>query len=115
MRSSDSNVIEVVDNTYKTLERIQTQLPAGMTAKVVVDSSKGIRGSIRDVARTIIEGAILAVLIVLLFLRFIPFYRYYRIDPTNRPTRHTHLYLGIWLYHQHDDLTGALAQYWLID
>ncbi|MDM1283509.1 efflux RND transporter permease subunit [Acinetobacter towneri] len=68
LRSSDSNVIEVVDNTYKTLERIQTQLPAGMTAKVVVDSSKGIRGSIRDVARTIIEGAILAVLIVLLFL-----------------------------------------------
>ncbi len=46
LRSSDSNMIEVVDNTYKTLERIQTQLPAGMTAKVVADSSKGIRGSI---------------------------------------------------------------------
>ncbi|HCW4119684.1 efflux RND transporter permease subunit, partial [Acinetobacter baumannii] len=36
--------------------------------KVVADSSKGIRASIKDVVRTIIEGAVLAVLIVLLFL-----------------------------------------------
>ena len=68
LRSSDSNVIEVVDNTRETLEDIKTQLPEGTTVEVVVDSSKGIRGSIKDVARTIIEGAILAVLIVLLFL-----------------------------------------------
>ena len=34
----------------------------------MVDSSKSIRGTIGDVARTIIEGAVLAVLIVLLFL-----------------------------------------------
>ena len=68
LRSSDSNVIEVVDNTRKTLSKIQQQLPKGTTAEIVVDSSKGIRGSIKDVARTIIEGAVLAVLIVLLFL-----------------------------------------------
>ncbi|WP_180064930.1 MULTISPECIES: efflux RND transporter permease subunit [unclassified Acinetobacter] len=68
LRSSDSNVIEVVDNTGKTLSKIQQQLPQGTTAEIVVDSSKGIRGSIKDVARTIIEGAVLAVLIVLLFL-----------------------------------------------
>ncbi|WP_180089109.1 efflux RND transporter permease subunit [Acinetobacter sp. YH12219] len=68
LRSSDSNVIEVVDNTRKTLSKIQQQLPQGTTAEIVVDSSKGIRGSIKDVARTIIEGAVLAVFIVLLFL-----------------------------------------------
>ena len=68
LRSSDSNVIEVVDHTRKTLAEIQQQLPKGTTAEIVVDSSKGIRGSIKDVARTIIEGAVLAVLIVLLFL-----------------------------------------------
>lgn len=39
-----------------------------MNYKVVADSSKGIRASIKDVVRTIIEGAVLAVLIVLLFL-----------------------------------------------
>ena len=68
LRSSDSNIIEVVDNTYNVLDKIQAQLPEGTTAKVVVDSSKSIRGSIDNVVRTIIEGAILAVLIVLLFL-----------------------------------------------
>ena len=68
LRSSDSNIIEVVDNTYKTLDNIQQQLPQGVTAKVVADSSKSIRGSISNVVRTIIEGAILAILIVLLFL-----------------------------------------------
>ncbi|NWK50137.1 efflux RND transporter permease subunit [Acinetobacter sp. SwsAc7] len=68
LRSSDSNVIDVVDGAYETLADIQKQLPEGTTAKVVVDSSKGIRNSITDVARTIIEGAALAVLIVLLFL-----------------------------------------------
>lgn len=47
LRSSDSNVIEVVDNTYKTLNDIKKQLPESITAKVVVDSSKGIRGSIK--------------------------------------------------------------------
>ena len=57
-----------VDGAYETLADIQKQLPEGTTAKVVVDSSKGIRNSITDVARTIIEGAALAVLIVLLFL-----------------------------------------------
>nr|WP_174506578.1 efflux RND transporter permease subunit [Acinetobacter sp. Marseille-Q1620] len=68
LRSSDSNVIQVVDNTYKVLDQIKQQLPEGMYLKVVVDSSKSIRGTIVDVARTILEGAILAVIIVLLFL-----------------------------------------------
>ncbi len=68
LRSSDSNVINVVDGTYKVLDEIKKQLPQGTQLKVVVDGSKSIRGTIKDVARTIIEGAILAVIIVLLFL-----------------------------------------------
>ncbi|EEY76127.1 efflux RND transporter permease subunit [Acinetobacter calcoaceticus] len=68
LKSSDANVIQVVDKTYQTLEKLKTQMPAGLNYKVVADSSKGIRASIKDVARTIIEGAALAVLIVLLFL-----------------------------------------------
>ncbi len=68
LRSSDANVMEVVDRTYKTLDTVKSQLPQGTSLKVVVDSSKSIRGSIADVARTIVEGAVLAVLIVLLFL-----------------------------------------------
>ncbi|WP_224992791.1 efflux RND transporter permease subunit [Acinetobacter pittii] len=68
LKSSDANVIKVVDQTYETLEKLKDQMPAGLNYKVVADSSKGIRASIKDVARTIIEGAALAVLIVLLFL-----------------------------------------------
>ena len=68
LKSSDANVIQVVDKTYQTLEKLKTQMPAGLNYKVVADSSKGIRASIKDVTRTIIEGAALAVLIVLLFL-----------------------------------------------
>lgn len=68
LKSSDANVINVVDQTYLTLEKLKDQMPAGLDYKVVADSSKGIRASIKDVVRTIIEGAALAVLIVLLFL-----------------------------------------------
>ncbi|CAM0602022.1 efflux RND transporter permease subunit [Acinetobacter baumannii] len=68
LKSSDANVIQVVDKTYQTLEKPKAQMPAGLNYKVVADSSKGIRASIKDVVRTIIEGAVLAVLIVLLFL-----------------------------------------------
>ncbi|MCU7698541.1 efflux RND transporter permease subunit [Acinetobacter sp. AYS6] len=68
LKSSDANVVQVVDKTYQTLEKLKTQMPAGLNYKVVADSSKGIRASIKDVTRTIIEGAALAVLIVLLFL-----------------------------------------------
>lgn len=68
LKSSDANVIQVVDKTYQTLKKLKAQMPAGLNYKVVADSSKGIRASIKDVVRTILEGAGLAVLIVLLFL-----------------------------------------------
>ncbi|MDQ9030429.1 efflux RND transporter permease subunit [Acinetobacter nosocomialis] len=68
LKSSDANVIQVVDKTYQTLEKLKAQMPAGLNYKVVANSSKGIRASIKDVVRTILEGAGLAVLIVLLFL-----------------------------------------------
>lgn len=67
-RNADANVIDVADQTNLVLQRIQQQLPKGTQLKVVVDNSKSIRASIKDVARTIVEGGILAVLIVLLFL-----------------------------------------------
>ena len=68
LRSADTNVINVVDGSYKVLDQIKTQLPEETSLQVVADSSKSIRATIKDVARTIIEGAVLAVIIVLLFL-----------------------------------------------
>ena len=51
LRSADANVVEVVDATYKTIAEIEQQLPAGTVAKVVVDNSKGIRASIKDIGQ----------------------------------------------------------------
>lgn len=68
LRNSDANVITVADALFKRFDTIKPQLPQGMSFTIVKDTSQGIRNSIKDVARTIIEGAALAVLIVLLFL-----------------------------------------------
>jgi len=68
IKMSDANVIDVVDKTQQRLAEIQATLPAGVTMTVVADSSKSIRGSLNNVVRTLIEGAILAVFIVWLFL-----------------------------------------------
>ncbi|MFW2176930.1 MULTISPECIES: efflux RND transporter permease subunit [unclassified Moraxella] len=68
VKTSDANVIDVVDNTKARLEEIKATLPTGVTMTVVADSAKSIRGSLNNVVRTLIEGAILAVFIVWLFL-----------------------------------------------
>jgi len=68
IKMSDANVIDVVDKTQQRLAEIQATLPSGVTMTVVADSSKSIRGSLNNVVRTLIEGAILAVFIVWLFL-----------------------------------------------
>lgn len=68
IKMSDANVIDVVDKTQQRLAEIQSTLPPGVTMTVVADSSKSIRGSLNNVLRTLIEGAILAVFIVWLFL-----------------------------------------------
>lgn len=68
IKTSDANVIDVVDSTKARLEQIKKTLPAGVTMTTVADSSKSIRGSLENVVRTLIEGAILAVFIVWLFL-----------------------------------------------
>ena len=68
IKMSDANVIDVVDKTQQRLAEIQSTLPSGVTMTVVADSSKSIRGSLNNVVRTLIEGAILAVFIVWLFL-----------------------------------------------
>ncbi|KAA8731865.1 efflux RND transporter permease subunit [Acinetobacter qingfengensis] len=68
LRNSDANIIQVVDALNSRFQQLDQQLPEGTKLSIVTDASQGIRGSIKDVSRTIIEGAILAVVIVLLFL-----------------------------------------------
>lgn len=68
LKTSEANVIKVVDQSKAVLEDIKQQLPAGVTFTLSSDRAKSIRASISDVVRTLIEGGVLAIFIVLLFL-----------------------------------------------
>ncbi|HMM19275.1 MAG TPA: efflux RND transporter permease subunit [Selenomonadales bacterium] len=68
MKQSGSNTVQVVDNVKKELEKIQKDLPAGVTLTLVRDNSKNIKDSIHDVLFNLVLGGVLAVAIVFLFL-----------------------------------------------
>jgi HAE1 family hydrophobic/amphiphilic exporter-1 len=68
LKTSEANVIQVVDESKAVLAEIKDQLPAGVTFTLSSDRAKSIRASISDVVQTLIEGGVLAIIIVLLFL-----------------------------------------------
>ncbi|MTI83248.1 MAG: efflux RND transporter permease subunit [Firmicutes bacterium] len=69
IKQSGSNTVEVADTVKKAIEEVQKELPPGVNVEIVSDNSTYIKDSVKDVIRTIIEGAILAVLMVFIFLR----------------------------------------------
>ena len=110
LRSADANIVDVVKNAYQVIDRIEQQLPAGTTLKVVVDNSESIQSTIKDVARTIVEGRYWQLLLYCCF-RFFPLYCHYRFNSADCLAWNTNLYLGIWFYYQYDDSTGTLFKY----
>jgi len=68
VKSQGANTIEVVDNVMEVLASLRRQLPADIKLEVVRDTSRGIRNSVNNVKRTLLEGAGLTILIVFLFL-----------------------------------------------
>ena len=70
VKVSNGNTVAIVDDVLARLERdIAPQLPAGMTLKVVVDSSQPIRAIVASLEDHLIEGTLLAALVVWLFLQ----------------------------------------------
>jgi HAE1 family hydrophobic/amphiphilic exporter-1 len=67
-KSQGENTIAVVDGLYKALDDAKSVTPPGVKVEVNRDNSRGIRVSVANVKRTLIEGAALTVLIVFLFL-----------------------------------------------
>jgi len=67
-KSQGENTIDVVDGLKAVSEQLRAQLPPGMALDVVRDNSRPIRVSVKNVQRTLIEGALLTVGIVFLFL-----------------------------------------------
>ncbi|MGE4319214.1 MAG: efflux RND transporter permease subunit [Deferribacterales bacterium] len=68
LKQSGANVVQVVDDVKKRVDKIKNELPADVKITVVRDSSQQIRDSLADVQDTIIIGGILTVLIVFLFI-----------------------------------------------
>jgi HAE1 family hydrophobic/amphiphilic exporter-1 len=68
LKQSGANTVEIVEEVKKEIERLRTELPAGVEIGVVRDGSVFIRDSVEDVEVTLVIGGLLAVFIVFLFL-----------------------------------------------
>ncbi len=64
----DANPLTVIDGVTALVPSIQQQLPPGLNATIAYDSTRFIRASIREVAKTLIEAAIIVVVVIFLFL-----------------------------------------------
>ena len=67
-KSQGENTIDVVDGLNAVVAQLRPQLPKGMALEVVRDNSRPIRVSVKNVQRTLFEGALLTIGIVFLFL-----------------------------------------------
>ncbi|QEM68511.1 multidrug efflux RND transporter permease subunit [Geobacter sp. FeAm09] len=68
-RQPGANIIETVDNVRALLPQLQAALPGAIDLSVELDRTPSIRGSLRDVERSLILSALLVVLVVFWFLR----------------------------------------------
>lgn len=63
-----ANPLTVVDNIYKILPSMKTQLPSAMQMKVAYDRTTYIRTSIDEVVKTVLETLIVVIAVIFLFL-----------------------------------------------
>ena len=68
VKQSGANTVEVADALAKVVAQLNSELPAHIRLRNVVDRSIFIRDSVRDVQETLMLGGLLTVLIVFLFL-----------------------------------------------
>jgi len=68
-RQPNANIIETVDRVKDLLPVLQASIPSAINLDLVLDRTPTIRGSLRDVERTLMLAVLLVVLVVFLFLR----------------------------------------------
>ncbi len=68
LKQSGANTVAVADGVRAAVDKLQRELPPGVSLQIIRDDSQFIRESIHDVNTTIIIGGILTVLIVFVFL-----------------------------------------------
>lgn len=68
-RQPGANIIETVDSVRELLPQLGAALPGAINLSVVLDRTPPIRGSLRDVERSLIVSGMLVILVVFWFLR----------------------------------------------
>ena len=68
-RQPGANIIDTVDRIRSLLPQLEASIPADIKLSVVVDRTPPIRGSLKDVERTLVISGILVILVVFAFLR----------------------------------------------
>ncbi len=68
-RQPDANIIETVDRVKAILPQMQASLPPAMDLKVLIDATRTIRASVKDVQLALTISILLVILVVFAFLR----------------------------------------------
>ncbi len=68
-KQSEANTVEVVDAVMAKFKEIKKRIPQDVRIKIIIDSARDIKNSIRDLSKTVYFGGLLVILITLLFLR----------------------------------------------
>jgi len=68
-KQSEANTVEVVDAIMAKFKTIHKRIPHDVKIKIIIDSARDIRNSLRDLSKTVYFGGFLVIFITLLFLR----------------------------------------------
>jgi len=68
-KATDGNTVEACEGVKEEMKKIQDQIGDKINVEIVMDQSDFINDSISSTAKTLVEGALLAVLIIFLFMR----------------------------------------------
>jgi len=68
-RQPGANIIETVDHVKAVLPALKSSLPPTMDLKVVIDATRTIRASVKDVQLAMLISILLVILVVFVFLR----------------------------------------------
>ena len=64
----EANILDVAERVRKTFPDVQSQLPSGLTGKIVYDSTDFINTSITEVVKTLVEALLIVTVVIYLFL-----------------------------------------------
>ncbi|MDE3071205.1 MAG: efflux RND transporter permease subunit [Pseudomonadota bacterium] len=64
----DANVLDVAKRVREAFPDIQSQLPSGLTGKIVYDGTVFVNSSITEVVKTLVEALLIVTVVIFLFL-----------------------------------------------